>query len=71
MADIEQNLRDQVRGLSVTQLGAALDWHTALAEHADENFRHADYHREKLIADICREELATRAQPGGLHHADR
>jgi hypothetical protein len=60
MIQIEQGLRDQVRGLSVTQLSAALDWHNALAEHADENFRHADYHRERLTVSIIRDELARR-----------
>lgn len=62
MVDIEKNLRDQVRGLSDTKLRQALEWHDALAEHADENFRHADYHREKLIGSIIRDELAGRSR---------
>jgi len=60
MTNIEQRLREQARGMSAAQLSAALDWHNALAEHADENFRHADYHREKLMAAICGEELSRR-----------
>ena len=64
ICDIEKTLRGQVRELSTSKLRAAFEWHTALVEHADDNCRHVEYHREKLILSIVRDELERRRSEG-------
>lgn len=61
-ADRVRKLTNEARELSTSELRRSLEWQYALADHADENMRHGDYHGANDKATIIRMELARRGE---------
>lgn len=54
------DLEVDARNMTDHELKAAIDWHRALMNHADDNFRHAEYQNQKLIVEVVEAEQAGR-----------
>jgi hypothetical protein len=58
--ETREKLEAQARTMSTDALRSALDWHSALADHADENMDFNGYGSASLKVQVIKAELSRR-----------